>query len=293
MNAPPREDELLVVVGPTASGKSAFAVSLAERLSGEVVSVDSVQVYRRFDIGSGKATPEEQRGIRHHLLDVADAKDPLDAARFVALADETLRDIRSRQKTPIVCGGTFLWVKALVFGLAEGAPRSEALRARHREEARSSGRAALHARLAAIDPVTAARLSPNDLVRVSRALEVFELTGERLSLVQARHGFREARHRARLVGVRRDVGELRARIHARIEAFFERGLLDEVRALLGDGYGETRAMRSVGYREARDVVEGRMAVEEAKGAIDRATRVLARRQSTWLRDEPVEWHDDG
>lgn len=289
MIEPPREDELLVVVGPTASGKTALALALADALSGEIVGADSVQVYRRFDVGSGKPTTEELARAPHHLIDVADAKEPLDAAAFVELADRAIADVRARGRTPIVCGGTFLWVKALLHGLAEGAPRSDEIRARHKAEAEATGRAALHARLAEVDPPSAAKLGPNDLVRVSRALEVFELTGERMSDVQARHGFRAPRHQARLVGVRRDLEELKARIHARTVGFFARGLVDEVRALLDDGYGETRAMGSVGYAEAKEVVLGRLAEAEAVTAIDRATRVLVRRQSTWLRDEPVTW----
>lgn len=286
---PPRDGELVVVVGPTASGKTALAIALAERWNGEVIGVDSVQVYRRFDIGSGKPTAEERARVAHHLVDVADAKTPLDAAQFAALAEDAVRSVQARGRVAVVCGGTFLWVRALLFGLAEGAPSSPELRAEHQAFAEAHGRAALHARLAEVDPVSAARLAPNDLVRVSRALEVHALTGETLSAAQERHGFREARHAFRYVGVHRERDELAARIAARTRAWLAAGWVDEVRALLEDGYAETRPMGSVGYRQVRDHVQGTLAEGDLAEEIDRATRVFVRRQRTWLRDEPVTW----
>jgi tRNA dimethylallyltransferase len=286
---PPAEGEVLVVVGPTASGKTRLALGLAEAFGGEVIGADSVQIYRRFDAGSGKPTAAERARAPHHLVDVADAGEPFDAARFAALAEATLAEVRARGKVPIVCGGTFLWVKALLFGLAEGAPSSPEVRARHRDEAGRAGRAALHERLAAVDPASAARLAPNDFVRVSRALEVFELTGRRLSELQAAHGFRAPRHRARLVGVGWPRDELDARIGARTRAFLAQGWVDEVRALDAEGFGGTRPMQSVGYRQVLAHVRGELPFGELAPAVDRATRVFVRRQRTWLRDQPVRW----
>lgn len=286
---PPRPGELVVVVGPTASGKTELAIQLAEAHTGEIVSADSVQIYRRFDVGSGKPTVEELARAPHHLVGVADPLDPMDAARFASLADAAIEDIRARGKTPIVCGGTFLWIKGLVRGLAEAAPRDESVRARHAEIAASEGRAALHARLSAVDPAAAARLAPNDFVRVSRALEVFELTGRPQTEIFAAHGFGARRYDARLFGVRRERAELDARIEARARGWLAAGWVDEVRALVEGGYGAARAMGSVGYREVRAFVRGELAEEELLPSIVRATRTFVRRQRTWLRDEAVTW----
>ncbi|XXU17337.1 tRNA (adenosine(37)-N6)-dimethylallyltransferase MiaA [Sorangium sp. So ce861] len=285
--APPSPGELLVVVGPTASGKTELAIRLAERFGGEVVSADSVQIYREFDLGSGKPTPAERARAPHHLIDAADPLEAIDAQRFAELAEAAIGGIRGRGRVPIVCGGTFLWVKALLFGLSPAPPADPEVRARHREIAEAEGRAALHARLAEVDPASAARLAPNDLVRVSRALEIYERSGRTQSAWHADHGFRERRHAARLLAVHRDRAELDRRIEARVAGWLEHGWVDEVRSLLARGYGGARAMGSVGYREVREHLEGGLPAAELAPAIVRSTRVFVRRQRTWLRDQPV------
>ncbi len=286
------KERLLVVVGPTASGKTELAVQLAELLDGEIIGADSVQIYRAFDVGSGKPTAEQRRRAPHHLVDVFDPHTPMDAAIWATHAEEALRDIVARGKRPIVCGGTFLWIKALLFGLAAAPPADEEIRARHRAQAEQLGRAALHAELAQIDPDAAARLAPNDFVRVSRALEVHELSGVTLSEWQQRHGFREARHAARLLGIAQPREELDRRIGQRVREMLEAGWVDEVDDLLRSGYGSARAMRSVGYRQIFKALErGTGPSDEAalRDSICRATRVFARRQRTWLREQPVAW----
>lgn len=287
--APPSPKELLVVVGTTASGKTELAVQLAERFGGEVVSADSVQIYREFDVGSGKPSAEERARAPHHLIDALDPLEPVDAQRFAELAEQVIAEIRGRGRHPIVCGGTFLWVKALVWGLAPAPPGDPAIRARHQALAEAEGRAALHARLAEVDPESAARLSPNDLVRVSRALEIHELTGRTLTAWHAAHGFRERRHEARLLGVHRDRDELDRRIAARVRGMLEAGWVEEVRGLLERGYGGARAMGSVGYRQVREHLDDPrlLPAEALEGTIVRATRVFARRQRTWLREQNV------
>jgi len=282
---------LTVVVGPTASGKTALAVRLAEERGGEIVSADSVQIYRRFDIGSGKPSAEERARVVHHLVDLLDPNEPIDAAGWATLAARAIDDIRARGREPIVCGGTFLWVRALLFGLAGAPPADAVIRARHRARAESEGRPALHAELAQVDPESAARLAPNDLVRVSRALEVHELTGVPLSRWQAEHGFRTPRYVARLVGVRRDRDELDRRIEARVQAMLAAGWIDEVRALNAAGYGSSRAMGAVGYKQVSLALANGAPIDLSALALSivRATRIFARRQRTWLRDEPVEW----
>lgn len=282
---------LLCVVGPTASGKSALALRLAEELDGEIISADSMQIYRGFDIGTGKPSADERALVPHHFLDVAAPLEAWDAARWATEATAVIADVRARGKVPIVCGGSFLWVRALIYGLADAPRGDEQLRARHRALAESEGRPALHARLALVDPVSAARLAANDFVRVSRALEVFELSGVPLSQVQAAHGFREQRLPARLVGVARERAELDTLIAARVRAMLSAGLVREVEGLVAAGLGEARAMGSVGYRQVREAMAAGTAGDEAAlaDAIVRSTRVFARRQRTWLRDQPVEW----
>jgi tRNA dimethylallyltransferase len=279
---------LLVIVGPTASGKTELAVRLAEAIGGEVVGADSVQVYRRFDIGTGKPSAEERARAPHHLVDVVEPLEPMDAAQWALRAEGAIDDIIARGKTPLVCGGAFLWVRSLLFGLAPTPTADTRVRERHRVTAEAQGRAALHAELARVDPETAARLAPNDFVRVSRALEVHELTGVPQSQWHAQHGFREPRYEARLVGVQRSPDELSARISERVAAMLRAGWIDEVQALLADGFGAARAMRSVGYRQIADALENDATAELAEKIV-RATRIFARRQRTWLRDEPVEW----
>lgn len=289
LDPPLDPEELLVVVGPTASGKSALAIELAERYRGEIINADSVQIYSHFDIGSGKPSEEERARVPHHLYDALDPLDEIDAGRYAELADEIIADIRARGRVPIICGGTFLWVLALIHGLARLPAADPAIRARHTKEAELEGRAALHARLVVVDPKAAARLSPNDFVRVSRALEVWELSGQPLSELQEAHGFAEARHRARLVGIQWSKEELAERISKRTRSFLEAGWIAEVRSLVEAGYRDARAMGSVGYKQVLDHIDGKLPESALIEAIDRATRVFARRQRTWLRDRQVQW----
>jgi len=282
---------LVCIVGQTASGKTALATELASRLNGEIVTADSVQIYRDFDVGSGKPSAAELVLAPHHLVSALDPMAPVDAARFVALADAVISDVRGRGHVPIVCGGTFLWVKALVRGLAPAPPASEEVRARHRAMVDEEGRNALHDALKKVDPESAARLHPNDVVRTSRALEVFEVTGEKMSNLHAAHGFADARYRAKLFAIRRTPEQLRTRIERRVDGFLRAGLVDEVRALLERGLDKARAMGAVGYKEVAAHCRGDLDAVELKGAIVRSTRTFARRQRTWLGHEDVTWID--
>lgn len=287
---PPQKDELIVVVGPTASGKTELSLRLAEAFGGEVIGADSVQIYRDYDLGSGKPTANELRRAPHHLISIADALAPIDAATFAEIASGVIADVRARGRVPIVCGGTFLWVKSLVFGLAPAPPASAEIRARHASIAAAEGRAALHAQLALVDAESAARLAPNDFVRVSRALEIFELSGKPQSVYFAEHGFRQARYRAQLYAPLVSRQALDARIRARARAWLESGWIDEVQSLLSRGHANTRAMGSVGYKQVHAHVAGELGAPLLEDAIVRATRVFARRQRTWLRDQPVRYY---
>jgi len=283
--------EIVVVVGPTASGKSELALALAESIHGEIIGADSVQVYRRFDVGSGKPSEVDRTRVPHHLIDVVDPDEPIDAASYAERAAGAIADVTSRGRLPIVCGGTFLWVRALLFGLAQAPAGNAEARERHARIAETEGRPALYARLAAVDPDSAKRLNPNDLVRVSRALEVFEASGRTLSAWQQEHGFRTPRYRAKLFGIRWPNDELARRIARRTETALASGWIEEVEELVRVGYRDTRPMQSVGYRQVLEHVEGKLPKDELAPTIDRATRVFARRQRTWLRDRPVVWID--
>jgi tRNA dimethylallyltransferase len=282
-------EHLLTIVGPTASGKTALAVSVAERIGGEIVSADSVQIYRGFDIGSGKPTAEELARAPHHLVGTLDPLDPVDAASWADQASQAIASIRADGRVPIVCGGTFLWVKALLYGLAEAPAGSAEVRERMRLAAEAEGRPALHAKLRAVDPQSAERLHPNDFVRVSRALEVFELTGKPLSVWQEEHGFGRVRHPAKTIALRSSPEVLTQRIRARAKAWLAQGWIEEVEGLLARGFGDARAMGSVGYAQVRAFVGGDLTKEDLEDAIVRATRVFARRQRTWLNHAEVTW----
>jgi tRNA dimethylallyltransferase len=281
--------ELLAIVGPTASGKTSLAVALAERLGGEVVGADSVQIYRGFDIGSGKPGAQDLARARHHLVSAIDPFEHIDAAAWAARAAGAVDDVRARGRLPILCGGTFLWVKALLFGLAGAPPANASIRDGHSALADREGRPALHALLREVDAESAARLHPNDLVRVSRALEVYELTGKPMSAWQREHAFARPQHQARLLAIACDPETLTERIGARIRGWLAEGWIDEVDALVRRGYGGARAMGSVGYAQVRAMLAGQLARDQLEGTIVRATRVFARRQRTWLNHADVTW----
>ncbi|GEJ57190.1 tRNA dimethylallyltransferase [Anaeromyxobacter diazotrophicus] len=280
---------VLCIAGPTASGKTALAVALARRLGGEIVSADSQQVYRGLDAGTAKPTPEERAAVPHHLLDVAEPGEGMDAARWAALADEAIAGIAARGRLPIVAGGTGLYLRALLRGVAEAPGRDPALRARLEEEAAREGRPALHRRLAEVDPAAAARIGPNDLVRVVRALEI-AAGGRTQTEVFAGHAFAAARYRYRLLALDPPRAELHARIDARVPLLFSRGLLAETAALLARHGGRLPAKLPLGYAEAAEVLAGRLEPGEATRRVQVAHRRYARRQVVWLRGErEVEW----
>jgi len=287
---------LLCICGPTASGKTDLAMALCERIGGEVISADSVQIYRHFDIGSGKPSPEERARVPHHLIDALNPLEAVDAISYARLAGSAIADVRARGKVPVLAGGTYFWVRALVMGLVEAPAADQSIRAKHHAIVLERGRAALHAELAKVDHASADRLHPNDVMRVSRALEVYELSGRPLSEWHSAHGFREKKVEASLVAIRFEKGELTRRITKRVDGWLAGGWLDEVRALTRRGYGGARAMGSVGYKEvhafvtsAGDDVESPEAREALRNRIIQATRIFARRQQTWLHRAPIEW----
>ena len=282
---------IVAIVGPTAVGKSELALLLAEALDGEIVSADSRQVYRHLDIGTAKPSASERARVRHHLLDVVDPDVPFDAATYRTHALAAIRDIVGRGRRPIVCGGTGLYVRALLRGLFRGPPAAPALRQALYDREVREGAGTLHRRLAECDPVTAARLHPRDLVRIVRALEVRALTGRPISAWQDEHGFGDTRLAALVLGCARPRAELAVRIAARCDAMLAGGLVEEIGALAACGWGPALApLRSVGYRELGAHLRGACDLAAARAAFVRATCRLAKRQMTWFRAEPaVRW----
>ncbi len=277
---------VVVIGGVTASGKTAAAIELAKAEGGELVGADSVQVYRGFDIGSAKPSARELAGVRHHLIDVMDPDEEIDAARYASLASAAIEDIASRGKLPIVVGGTGLWIRALLRGLVDLPEPDASVRARLEEEADALGTSALHARLRAIDPFAAARIHPNDRRRIVRALEVYQQTGRPLGELWSEHARGAPRYDARCVALDRPREELDVAIKARVRAMLEAGWVEETRALLERFGPGVRPMQSVGYRQIADHLLQGVSLEDTERRVYKATRIYTRRQRTWFRGEP-------
>ncbi|MFP4475101.1 MAG: tRNA (adenosine(37)-N6)-dimethylallyltransferase MiaA [Desulfatibacillaceae bacterium] len=283
--------EIVIVAGPTGVGKTASCIELANRCGGEIISADSVAVYRYMDIGSAKPTPAERAAAPHHLIDLAYPDETYDAARFSNEADRVIRDLHSRGKPAIIAGGTGLYIKALTHGLFTETPNDPEVRDRLRAEAGVLGPVAMHEKLAAVDEKAAARIHPNDSFRVIRALEVVETTGRPISEQQEEHGFREAPYDTLVFCLWREREELYERINQRVEAMIGEGLVDEVAGLLDMGYSpELKSMSSLGYRHMCEHLAGKADLDTAVRAMARDTRRFAKRQFTWFRKHPgVEW----
>ena len=277
---------VVLLMGPTASGKSALALALAERFDVEIVSVDSAQIYRGMDIGTAKPDAATRARVAHHLIDIVDPTESYSAARFCADALAAVGEIRGRERVPLFVGGTMLYFKALTEGLSSLPRADPAVRARIDACAARDGWPALHARLAEVDPATARRLHPADSQRVQRALEVFELTGRPLSALQ---GAREAGSAlgpiVDIAVVPRERAELHATIAERFDTMLAAGLVDELRGLraLHPLTPELPSMRCVGYRQAWEFLDGSIDASELRATGIAATRQLAKRQFTWLR----------
>ena len=291
--------KVVVIVGPTASGKTALACDLAGRLSAEIVSADSQQCYRGLDAGTAKPSAEEQARARHHLLDVADPEEQLDAAAFVKLAEAAMAEIAGRGKRVIVAGGTGLWIRALLHGLLAAPGASPALRAELRQVALPD----LHARLQGVDPISAQRIRPGDRVRIERALEVHALSGRRLSELQEEHGFAEARHEALTFFLDPPREILRQRIAARTRLLFSSGALRrETEWLLARG--GAKALKIIGYGEMAEALQAERAAgagragdpfAAAEERVNARTRQYAKRQRSWFSKgsgAPVPWPFD-
>jgi tRNA dimethylallyltransferase len=285
--------EIVCIFGATSSGKSSLAIAVAKHFGGEIISADSMQVYRGFDIGTGKVVPEEQEGVPHHLLDCRDPGETFSAGEFQQQAGGLIREMRSRGILPIIAGGTGLYFRALLHGLAPVGPPDRKLRKRLREKADEKGIAALHRILRRLDPETAEKLPVNDTQRILRALEYRLSTGTRLSETIARQPFAHERYDAVKIGLRCERSTLRSRIDDRVDAMFAAGWIEEVEALLASGVPQSsQAFRAIGYREILRYLKKEVTLEEAKELIKTATHQYAKRQETWFRKEQrVHWLD--
>lgn len=294
---------ILCLVGPTAVGKTAVAIALCQRFGAEIVGADASQVYRGLDIGTGKATAAELGGVAHHLLDVVPPDGPFDAGDYVRHADAAIADIRRRGRRVVVCGGTGLYLRALLHGLAPTPPVDAAVRAALRARVAAGEAPALHRRLAEVDPAAAARIQPQDGQRIERALAVFESTGRPLSAWQAAHAFAPVRWPHAWLGLDLERSALAARIDARVAGMFAAGFPDEVARLLAAGQGPAlQSMGALGYRILAEVLGATepgtparaSALQAALVRVQAANRQYARRQRTWFRAiEGVPWFAPG
>ncbi len=283
---------LLVICGPTASGKTGWALRLAEHLPLEIISADSRQVYRQMDIGTAKPTADEQARVRHHMIDLIEPEADFSVAEFVDLARPLIVDIQRRGKLPCVVGGTGLYIRALIGGLAPLPTADPELRASLHRQAEREGREAFYRRLQRIDPVAAAGIHPNNLVRVVRALEVYQLSGKRISDFQAEHQFSEQSYRTLQLAWDHPRELLYWRIEQRSEQMLADGLIDEVSALVQRYGPELKALQTLGYREALNYLEGSCDRQRMLNDIQLQTRRYAKRQLTWFRKQPeIIWVD--
>ena len=282
---------LVVVAGPTASGKSALGVWLAERLCGEVVACDSTQLYRGFDIGTAKPSAYERRGVAHHLIDVLGPKEEATAGGYRQLALAVLHDLRTRRKLPIFTVGTGLYLRALLEGLAEVPQRSEELRARLRASAEDHPPGHLHKVLKRLDPETASKIAPADGQKLIRAIEVCLLARKPISELHREGRVPLEGWRPLKIGLNPPREKLLERIHSRTDAMLQGGWMEEVKSLLASGTSEeAKPFDFIGYRELREVLQEKISLAEAREAIQQATRRYAKRQLTWFRREQgVHW----
>ncbi len=280
-------DKVIVICGPTASGKTALSVDLAVGLGAEIINADSMQVYKGFNIGTAKPTEEEKKGIPHHLIDIVEPEEPFDAACFIEAADIAVTQIKSRKKLPLLVGGTGLYIRAFLHGLHKGPSPNPAVRKTLLERAEKEGREVLHQLLVEVDPATAQRLHVNDIVRVVRALEITISSGIPMSEWQCLHRFEQDRYHFLMLGIQRDRGELNSIIERRTDKMMSEGFLKEVEGLLKQGVSPNcKPMQALGYKQLIEFLLNKINLDDAVEQIKTETRRFAKRQMTWFRKEP-------
>jgi tRNA dimethylallyltransferase len=281
----------VAIIGPTASGKSSLTLALAREFGGEIISADSMQVYRGLDIGTAKPSPGERRLVVHHLVDILDLDQNYSAALFRDQADAVLEDLRSRGVPALVAGGTGLYLKTLTRGLFQGPAADAQLRNVLRRKIETEGNECLHRELDKLDPDAARRIHPRDTSRIIRALEVIHLSGRSISSFQGEHRFGEKRYEVLKLGLAYPREELYRRIEERVERMMAMGWVEEVRSFLNQGYRpELRPLQSLGYKRLVAYLLGKQGLEETMGQIKQDTRRYAKRQMTWFKADPeIHW----
>lgn len=284
---------LHLLIGCTACGKSAVGLELARRLGAEILSVDSMKIYRRMDVGTAKPTIEERARIRHHLIDIIEPSESYSLGRFIEDADRVIRETAARGQPLVAEGGTMMFVRGLVSGVFEGPPADPDYRQSLRDRAAREGSAALHAELAGVDPVAAARIHPHDLRRIERAMEVFRARGRPISELQTQWSGSAGRYDCRVVAIRMPKEDLNRHINARVRQMIAGGLVEEVRSLLfGPASIGEQAAQAVGYAEIIRHLRGELSLDDAVEQIKINTRRLAKGQRTWMRRMPgIRWVD--
>jgi len=288
------QPRVVILLGPTGVGKSKFAIECAEELGGEIISADSMQVYRYMDIGTAKPTLDDQKKVRHHLIDLVTPDQPFHAALYRTLGRKTIDQLVESKKPIWVVGGTGLYIKTLIQGLFSSPKIDPRVRENLRAEAKEKGGGALFERLKRVDSQTTSHLHPNDLFRIIRALEIFDSTGVPISFYREQHRFGERPYVTLKIGLEMNRDILYRRIEERVDQMLEKGFLGEVVRLMEMGYGrELKPMQSLGYKQMVQFLLKEVGWEEAVGQIKRDTRHYARRQWTWFKADPeVQWWDE-
>ena len=293
MGSPANKPKVIIICGPTGVGKTAVGIQLAEKLDGEIISADSMQIYRYMDIGTAKPTADEQSRIPHHMIDIVDPDENIDAVRFAEMARDKVMQLHQRGVMPLVAGGTGLYIKALLQGLFQSNPVDPKTRERLMKEAVENGSGILYDRLKRVDPDTADRLHPNDSHRIIRALETIESTGRSISEHQQAHGFADEPFNALKICLQIDRQKLYDRIDQRVDFMIEAGFVDEVKKLLGMGYSaDLKSMQSIGYRHMVECLAEQLPWDECVRTLKRDTRRFAKRQFTWFgADQQIQWYE--
>ncbi|MGI9553745.1 MAG: tRNA (adenosine(37)-N6)-dimethylallyltransferase MiaA [Thermodesulfobacteriota bacterium] len=285
--------KIIAVLGPTAVGKSKFAIELAKEIDAQIISADSMQIYKHFDIGTSKPLKNERKAVQHHLIDIKDPDQDFNAGLYRKAAFPIIKSLNKKNKKIIIVGGTFLYVKVLLSGLIEDVPVDRELRKNLEKINKEKGTLFLHNKLKEIDNDSAEKININDFVRIQRALEVYYLTGTKISELQKNHGFNKKEFNVLKVSINTDKDNLNNIINERVDTMINNGLIDEVKKVRSLGYDrEIKPMRSIGYKEINQYLDKEINLENAIDLIKRDTRRFAKRQLTWLRgDDDLNWYD--